>query len=37
MARHTASGLELKCRRCKRVVVVSLDGGRGDWIEVSMG
>jgi hypothetical protein len=36
MARRTASGLELKCRRCKRVVVVSLDGGGGDWIEVSM-
>jgi hypothetical protein len=35
MARRTASGLELKCRRCKRVVVVPLDGGRG-WIEVSM-
>jgi hypothetical protein len=36
MARRTASGLELKCRRCKRVIVVPLDGGRDDWIEVPM-
>ena len=36
MARRTASGLELKCRRCKRVVVVPLDGQHDGWIEVPM-
>ena len=34
MARLTAAGIELKCRRCKRLVVVPVDGatrrlGRG--------
>jgi phage FluMu protein Com len=36
MARRTTAGLELKCRRCKRVVVVPVDATRDDWIEVSM-
>jgi hypothetical protein len=36
MARRTPEGLELKCRRCKRVVVVPVDGARDDWIEVPM-
>ena len=36
MARVTSAGIELKCRRCKRLVVVSkLDAG-DDWVEVSM-
>jgi hypothetical protein len=36
MARLTRMGLELKCRRCKRLVVVPLrDAGNG-WIEVAM-
>jgi phage FluMu protein Com len=36
MARRTTAGLELKCRRCKRVVVVPVDDTRDDWIEVPM-
>lgn len=36
MARLTAAGIELKCRRCKRVVVVPVGEKTGDWIEVSM-
>jgi hypothetical protein len=32
MARRTAAGVELKCRRCKRVVVLALPP-RG-WVEV---
>ncbi len=36
MARVTEAGIELKCRRCKRVVVVPVRGMTGDWIEVSM-
>lgn len=36
MARLTQAGVELKCRRCKRMVVVPLDGMTGHWIEVSM-
>ena len=36
MARRTTAGIELKCRRCKRVVVVPVDGTREDWIEVPM-
>ena len=36
MARLTQAGVELKCRRCKRMVVVPLGGMTGDWIEVSM-
>jgi hypothetical protein len=33
MARVTAAGVELKCRRCKRVVLLPL-GATGDWVEV---
>jgi len=36
MARRTQAGLELKCRRCKRVVVVPVNAADRDWIEVSM-
>jgi hypothetical protein len=36
MARLTQAGVELKCRRCKRMVVVPLGEMTGDWIEVSM-
>ena len=34
MARLTAAGVELKCRRCKRVVVVRLAAKPGAWVEV---
>ena len=34
MARLTAAGLELKCRRCKRVVVVPLSREDEAWVEV---
>ncbi len=27
LARRVASGVELKCRRCKRTLLLSLDGG----------
>lgn len=33
MARVTAAGVELKCRRCKRVVLVPLTKP-GQWVEV---
>jgi hypothetical protein len=36
MARLTQAGVELKCRRCKRMVVVPLGRMTGDWIEVPM-
>ena len=36
MARRTQAGLELKCRRCKRVVVVPVHGAGDEWIEVPM-
>lgn len=36
MARVTSAGLELKCRRCKRVVVVPLPRPTGTWTEVAM-
>jgi phage FluMu protein Com len=36
MARLTADGLELKCRRCKRLVVVPVPSDEGEWVEVSM-
>jgi len=35
MARVTDGGIELKCRRCKRVVVVAADQRRGEWVAVS--
>jgi hypothetical protein len=36
MARLTPAGLELKCRRCKRVVVVAADHVRRDWVTVEL-
>jgi len=36
MARVTPRGIELKCRRCKRVVVVAADRARYDWVRVSL-
>ena len=36
MARLTRGGLELKCRRCKRLVVVPVDRERDEWVEVPM-
>jgi phage FluMu protein Com len=33
MARVTTAGLEFKCRRCKRIVVVSLPR-KGEWVPV---
>jgi hypothetical protein len=34
MARLTRAGIELKCRRCKRVVVVPERAD--DWVEVNL-
>jgi phage FluMu protein Com len=34
MARVVGVGLELKCRRCKRIVVVPLARAAGRWVEV---
>jgi hypothetical protein len=34
MARVTSAGVELKCRRCKRVVVVPVPRTPGRWLEV---
>jgi hypothetical protein len=36
MARVTDHGIELKCRRCKRVVVVATERGRGGWVAVAL-
>jgi hypothetical protein len=36
MARLTAAGIELKCRRCKRIVVLPASAERGQWTEVQM-
>jgi hypothetical protein len=36
MARVTARGIELKCRRCKRTVVVPADEPRGHWAVVPL-
>jgi phage FluMu protein Com len=36
MARVTPRGIELKCRRCKRVVVVAADRARSEWIRVPL-
>lgn len=36
LARLVLAGLELKCRRCKRVLTLPLDAVSEDWIEVSM-
>lgn len=38
LARLTAAGLELKCRRCKRLVVVPRERLAGEgWVEVPGG
>jgi phage FluMu protein Com len=34
VARVTPVGVELKCRRCKRVVVVPVGTATGRWVEV---
>jgi phage FluMu protein Com len=34
MARLTAVGIELKCRRCKRVVQISAAEARAGWVSV---
>ena len=36
MARVTARGIELKCRRCKRVVVLVADQTCDEWVRVSL-
>jgi phage FluMu protein Com len=36
MARVTAQGIELKCRRCKRVVVLAADQVRNRWVAVTV-
>ena len=36
VARVIDHGIELKCRRCKRVVVIATDRGRGEWVTVSL-
>jgi len=36
MARVTTHGIELKCRRCKRVVVVAAARARRGWTEVHL-
>jgi phage FluMu protein Com len=34
MARVTARGIELKCRRCKRIVLVPADSAQQGWVAV---
>jgi hypothetical protein len=36
MARVTVQGIELKCRRCKRVVVLAADQVRDRWVVVTV-
>ena len=36
MARVTDHGIELKCRRCKRVVLVATDQMRREWVRVPL-
>ncbi len=36
MARVTAQGVELKCRRCKRIVLVATRGAKSDWLAVPL-
>jgi hypothetical protein len=36
MARLTRAGIELKCRRCKRLVVVPAEDASEDWVEVNL-
>jgi len=35
MARVTVQGIELKCRRCKRVLVVATEHARQGWTAVT--
>jgi hypothetical protein len=35
MARLTSRGIELKCRRCKRVVVVAVESAQEGWVRVA--
>jgi hypothetical protein len=37
MARRTSAGIELKCQRCKRVVVVPAPPVDGRWVVVPSG
>lgn len=34
MARLTPRGIELKCRRCKRIVLLAADRARASWVPV---
>jgi len=36
MARVTAQGIELKCRRCKRVITVPVAASQGGWVTVDL-
>ena len=36
MARVTDDGIELKCRRCKRIVLLPAPPADGEWIEVRL-
>jgi phage FluMu protein Com len=36
MARLTRAGVELKCRRCKRVVLVPVERAARGWTEVAV-
>ena len=36
MARVTADGIELKCRRCKRVVLLAANDERRGWVAVPL-
>ena len=36
MARVTERGIELKCRRCKRVVLVATGEARREWVAVPL-
>lgn len=36
MARVTPRGIELKCRRCKRVVIVAADRVCSEWVRVPL-
>ena len=36
MARVTPRGIELKCRRCKRVVIVAAERVRREWVHVPL-
>ena len=36
MARVTAQGIELKCRRCKRVITVPVAASQGGWVSLDL-